>query len=82
MIEVNLTARLPIKIENFILEKMAPNSWNSTKEELLKKVLENMLVETLDDIEDYFDAEKSYQDYLDSWCESISWEELKKECNL
>lgn len=69
MTEVNLIAKLPIKTEKFILEVMAPNSENYTKE-------------ALEDIEDYFYAEKSYQDYINSWCESISWEELKKECNL
>lgn len=82
MTEVNLIAKLPIKTEKFILEVMAPNSENYTKEALLKKVLENILKEALEDIEDYFYAEKSYQDYINSWCESISWEELKKECNL
>ena len=53
-----------------------------SKSYYIKKGLERILKERLEDLEDYEEAKQAYDEFVDSGEIAVSFEEMKKELNL
>lgn len=76
VLSVNLPAELFDK-----LNKIAEFE-ERTKSYYVKKALEKFLAEKLEDMEDYIDAKKAYEEFVASGEQGTPWEEVKKKLSL
>lgn len=76
----SVSANIPKELSD-MLDKVA-RSEERSKSYYIKKGLEHILRQRLEDIEDYQDAKEAYEEFLESGEEAIPFEEMKKDLKL
>lgn len=77
---VNISANIPLELSKK-LEKVATIE-ERAKSFYIRKALEQYLSQRLEDIEDYNDAKKAYDEFIASGEEAIPYEEIRKKYKL
>lgn len=80
MSNVSISANIPKELSE-LLEKIAKKEERS-KSYYIKKGLEKLLADRLEDIEDYNETEELYNAFLASNEQTISFENMKKNLKL
>ena len=77
---VGVSARIPVGLGE-ILNRVSKAEERS-KSYYVRKGLELFLMKKLEDIEDYEEGMRAYEEFLASGEEAVPWTEVKKELNL
>ena len=77
---VSISANISTELSE-MLNKVSKAEERS-KSYYIKKGLEQILLDRLEDMEDYEDAKKAYEEYLASGEEPVPFDEMRKELNL
>ena len=77
---ISISANISPELSN-LLNKISKVEERS-KSYYIKKGLEQLLRDRLENLEDYEDAKKAYEEYLASGEEPVPFDEMKKELNL
>ena len=75
-VSVNLPVRLGEMLEKVSLAE------NKAKSYYIKKGLEQLLIDRLEDLEDYQDAKQAHDEFIASGEKAVPFEDMKKELNL
>ena len=76
----SVSANIPKSLST-VLDRVAAAEERS-KSYYIKKGLELILRDRLEDLEDYEDAKQAYEEFVASGAKGIPFEEMKKELNL
>lgn len=77
---IGVSAQIPADLGE-ILERISKAEERS-KSYYVRKGLELFLMKKLEDLEDYQEARRAYEEFVASGEEAIPWSEVKKELNL
>ena len=75
-----ISAQIPVELSKKLDEIALVDE--RSKSYYVKKGLEMLLIRRMEDIEDYNDGNRVYDEFLASWEKAIPFSEIKKELNL
>jgi len=77
---ITISAQIPIHLDQGLT--MICEKEERSKSYFIKKALENLLAEKLEDIEDYNEAKKAYEEFKKSKQKAIPYAKIKKKYKL
>ncbi|SHN91945.1 hypothetical protein BHECKSOX_2445 [Bathymodiolus heckerae thiotrophic gill symbiont] len=77
---VSVSANIPVEL-GVMLDKVS-RAEERSKSYYIKKGLEQLLTDRLEDLEDYQDAKQAHDEFLASGEKAVPFEDMKKELNL
>lgn len=77
---VSVSANIPVEL-GVMLDKVS-RAEERSKSYYIKKGLEQLLTDRLEDLEDYQDAKQAHDEFLASGEKAVPFEDIKKELNL
>ena len=77
---VSVSANIPVELGE-MLDKVS-RAEERSKSYYIKKGLEQLLKDRLEDLEDYQDAKQAYDEFIASGEKAVPFEHMRKELNL
>ena len=77
---VSVSANIPVELGE-MLDKVS-RAEERSKSYYIKKGLEQLLKDRLEDLEDYQDAKQAYDEFMASGEKAVPFEHMRKELNL
>jgi len=77
---ISVAANIPVEL-GAMLDKVS-RAEERSKSYYIKKGLEQLLTDRLEDIEDYQDAKQAHDEFVASGEKAVPFEDMKKELNL
>jgi len=77
---ISVSANIPVEL-GAMLDKVS-RAEERSKSYYIKKGLEQLLTDRLEDIEDYQDAKQAHDEFVASGEKAVPFEDMKKELNL
>ncbi len=77
---ISVSANIPVELGR-MLDKVS-RAEERSKSYYIKKGLEQLLTDRLEDLEDYQDAKQAHDEFIASGEKAVPFEDMKKELNL
>jgi RHH-type transcriptional regulator, rel operon repressor / antitoxin RelB len=77
---ISVSANIPVELGEML--NRVSRAEERSKSYYIKKGLEQLLRDRLEDLEDYQDAKQAHDEFIDSGEKAVPFEDMRKELNL